>query len=97
MTEHFQAAAAAAHPLAAAAATSSILNEAWITSTLATVLTIVILTLAIKAAFRAHRSETAGVLSMLLILGVAAMVWSVATGGDIPTLGADLVHGLLHL
>jgi len=81
----------------AAPASTTILNIGGITTLLAGVLTVVVLTVAIKAAFRAHRSDTAGVLTALGILALGAMIWALATGNFITTLGTDLVKATLHL
>jgi hypothetical protein len=79
------------------AAAGTVLNTAGIQGLLAGVFGIVILALGIRAGLHAHRSNYAAVLSMVGILGLAAMVWSVASGNQITTLGTDLVHQFLHI
>jgi hypothetical protein len=82
--------AARTPPLAAAQA--SVLNIGGITTLLASVLTAVVLTVAIRSAMRAHRSDYASVLSAVGIVAVGAMMWALATGNDLPKLGTDLVN-----
>ena len=81
----------------AAAASPTILNIGGITTLLAGVLTVVVLTVAIKAAFRAHKSDTAGVLTAVGIVALGAMIWALASGNNLLTLGNDLVRATLHL
>ena len=68
-----------------------------ITTLLSGILTVVILTVAIRAALRAHRSDTAGVLTAVGIVAVGAMIWALASGGNVVTLGNHLVSSLLNL
>lgn len=81
----------------AAGAGGTILNTAGIQSILAGVFGVVILALGVRAGFHAHRSNYAAVLAMIGILGLAAMIWSVASGGQITKLGGDLVGHVLNL
>ena len=81
----------------AAAGGGTFLNTAGIEAILAGVFGIVVLSLGIRAGLHAHRSNYAAVLSMAGILGVAAMIWSVATGNQVTTLGHDLVSQFLHI
>lgn len=83
------------HPDAATSA--PILNVGGITTVLAAVLTVVVLTVAIRAALRAHRSDTAGVLTALGIVALGAMIWALASGNYVSTLGNDLIKAALHL
>ena len=81
----------------AAAASPRILNIGGITTLLAGVLTVVVLTVAIKAAVRAHKSDTAGVLTAVGIVALGAMIWALASGNNLLTLGNDLVRATLNL
>ena len=58
----------------------------------------VVLSVAIRAAFHAHRGNIAGVLTALVIVAGGAMIWSVATtNGAIPALGHDMVRAFLRI
>jgi hypothetical protein len=83
--------------VAAAGGGGTILNTAGIQAILAGIFGVLVLSLGIRAGMHAHRSNYAGVLSMVGILGLAAMVWSIATGNQITTIGHDLVSQVLHI
>jgi hypothetical protein len=83
--------------LAAAAAGGTIINSTGVDAILGAVFGIVILTLGIRAGMHAHRSNYAAVIGMIGILALAAMVWDIASGGQIATLGHDLVQQFLHI
>jgi hypothetical protein len=82
------------HDLAAA---PTILNISGITTLLGGVLLIIVLTVAIRHMMHAHRGNYAAVLTGVGIVGLAALVWALATGNEISKLGADLVSKLLNL
>jgi hypothetical protein len=82
---------------AAAAGGGTILNNTGIDAFLGSIFAIVILTLGIRAGMHAHRSNYAAVIGMVGILALAAMVWNIASGGQVTTLGHDLVGQFLHI
>lgn len=82
---------------AALAAGGTILNITGITAFLAAVFGLIILTLGIRAAMHAHRSNFAAVIGLIGILALAVMVWSIANAGEAATLGSDLVHDFINL
>jgi uncharacterized membrane protein len=85
-------------PLAAAvAAGGTILNTTGILALLGAVFTVVIVSLAVKAALHAHRANYAAVVAIIGILALAAMIWSVASGTEATKLGTDLVHDFLNI
>lgn len=84
------------HAVAAAAA-GSILNSTGIDAFLGVVFGIVILTLGIRAGMHAHRSNYAAVIGMVGILALAAMIWNIASAGQVTNLGHDLVSQMLHI
>lgn len=79
------------------AAGGNILNTAGATAILVTIFGLSVLTLAIRAAMHAHRSNFGAVITMLGILALAAMFYSLATGGQVAKLGGDLVHQFLNI
>lgn len=83
--------------LTAAAAGGTILNSAGIEALLGGVFAIIILSLGIRAALHAHRSNFAAVIAMVVVLLVAVMIWNIASAGQATTLGGDLVHDFLTI
>ena len=86
-----------AHAVAAAAGGGTILNSTGVDAFLGVVFGIVILTLGIRAGLHAHRSNYAAVIGMIGILALAAMIWNIASAGQVTTLGHDLVSQMLHI
>ena len=85
-------------PLAAAvAAGGTILNTTGILALLGAVFGVIIVSLAIRAALHAHRSNYAAVIAMIGILALAAMIWSIASGNEATKLGGNLVHDFLNI
>jgi hypothetical protein len=80
-----------------AAASGTILNIGGITTLLGGVLTVVVLSVAIRHALHANRGAWAAVLTGMGIVAMAAMTWALATGNDIGKLGADLVSKIISL
>ena len=83
--------------LAAAAAGGTILNTTGIVALLGAVFGVIIVSLAVRAALHAHRSNYAAVIAMIGILALAAMIWSIASGNEATKLGGDLVHDFLNI
>lgn len=82
---------------AAVAAGGTILNTTGILALLGAVFGVIIVSLAIRAALHAHRSNYAAVIAMIGILALAAMIWSIASGNEATKLGGDLVHDFLNI
>ena len=82
---------------AAVAAGGTILNTTGIVALLGAVFGVIIVSLAVRAALHAHRSNYAAVIAMIGILALAAMIWSVASGNEATKLGGDLVHDFLNI
>ena len=68
-----------------------------ITALLGGVLLISVLTVAIRSVWHAHRGNIAAVLTAAGIVALAAMMWGLASAGQLGPLGTDLVHATLHL
>lgn len=74
------------------------LNTGGITTILGGIFGVVILSVAIRAALHAHRSNIAGVLTAVTIVFVGVLVYGLATGnGLIGKLGTDLVSHVLNV
>lgn len=80
------------------AAAPNPLNVPGITAILGGILTVVVLTLAIRAGLHGHKGNAPAVLIIMGCVGAAAMTWGIATQpGLIGLLGGDLVKAVLKL
>jgi hypothetical protein len=85
------------HAVLAAAATPDPLNIAGIENILGGVFVVAILAVAIRACLHAMRSGWALALTAGGIVGVAAVIYGLATTGEFAQLGIDLMHAVLKI
>ena len=81
----------------AAGGGGTIINTGGVTAILVGIFGLAVLTLAIRAAIHAHRSNFGAVITMVGIVALAAMFYNLATGNQVGKLGGDLVHQFLNI